>query len=243
MAEDPKQMNVGHGIVAQSANWSFGDSVPERFVEHIRQSVPFYEQGHDLVCQLSDFFCGKESVCYELGASTGELLRKLALHHQSKPNIRWVGLDVEPAMIAQARGHCGDSANVSFVEDDIRGFPYERADLFVAYYTMQFVPPRDRQALFDRIYQSLHWGGAFILFEKVRGPDARFQDILTTLYNDYKASNGITSDEILAKTRSLKGVLEPFSTEGNLGLLQRAGFSDIMSVFRYLCFEGFLAIK
>ena len=129
------------------------------------------------------------------------------------------------------------------VAEDARVFPYERADLIVAYYTMQFVPPRDRQALFDRIYQSLHWGGAFILFEKVRGPDARFQDILTSLYSDFKAKNGITADEILAKSRSLKGVLEPFSTDGNLGLLARAGFKDVMSVFRYLCFEGFLAIK
>jgi tRNA (cmo5U34)-methyltransferase len=236
-------MKVGHGIEADNASWTFGDDVPERFVEHIRQSVPLYDAGHDLVCQLSDFFIGKESIAYELGASTGELLKKLAVHHVRKPNVRWVGIDVEPAMVERAREHCIGLSNVAFVADDIRVFPFERADLIVAYYTMQFVPPRDRQALFDRIYESLHWGGAFVLFEKVRGPDARFQDILTALYSDFKSKNGITADEILAKNRSLKGVLEPFSTDGNLGLLQRAGFTDVMSVFRYLCFEGFLAIK
>jgi tRNA (cmo5U34)-methyltransferase len=236
-------MNVGHGIEADNASWSFGENVPETFVEHIRQSVPFYDEGHELVCQLSDFFCGKDSLCYELGASTGELLRKLAVHHERKPNIRWVGIDVEPAMVKRAQEHCSGLANVTVVGDDARVHPFEQADLIVAYYTMQFVPPRDRQALFDRIYQSLHWGGAFILFEKVRGPDARFQDIITSLYADFKSKNGISADEILAKNRSLKGVLEPFSTDGNLGLLQRAGFSDVMSVFRYLCFEGFLAIK
>lgn len=236
-------MNVGHGIDAENANWTFGDNVPETFVAHIRQSVPLYDEGHDLVCQLSDFFCGKDSTCYELGASTGELLRKLAMHHERKPNIRWVGIDVEPAMVERATQHCANVPNVTIVQDDVRVHPFEQADLIVAYYTMQFVPPRDRQALFDKIYQSLHWGGAFILFEKVRGPDARFQDILTSLYADFKAKNGITADEILAKNRSLKGVLEPFSTDGNLGLLRRAGFSDVMTVFRYLCFEGFVAIK
>lgn len=236
-------MNVGHGIDAENANWTFGDNVPETFVAHIRQSVPLYDEGHDLVCQLSDFFCGKDSTCYELGASTGELLRKLAMHHERKPNIRWVGIDVEPAMVERATQHCANVPNVAIVQDDVRVHPFEQADLIVAYYTMQFVPPRDRQALFDKIYQSLHWGGAFILFEKVRGPDARFQDILTSLYADFKAKNGITADEILAKNRSLKGVLEPFSTDGNLGLLRRAGFSDVMTVFRYLCFEGFVAIK
>ena len=30
---------------------------------------------------------------------------------------------------------------------------------------------------------------------------------------------------------------------GNLDLLKRAGFVDIMTVFKYICFEGFLAIK
>jgi tRNA (cmo5U34)-methyltransferase len=206
-------------------------------------SVPLYKEGHDLICQLSDFLCGKESVCYELGVSTGELIRKLALHQKSKPGIRWVGLDVEAAMIEKARAHCADVKNVEVHHEDIRLFPYEKSDFFVSYYCMQFVPPRDRQEIIQRVYESLHWGGAFVMFEKVRGPDARFQDILSALYNDFKLKNGLTPEEILAKTRSLKGVLEPFSTAGNLGLLERAGFKDIMTVQKYLCFEGFLAIK
>ena len=53
----------------------------------------------------------------------------------------------------------------------------------------------------------------------------------------------IGREDWIAKARSLKGVLEPFSTAGNLGLMERAGFVDIMSVFKYVCFEGFLAIK
>ena len=83
----------------------------------------------------------------------------------------------------------------------------------------------------------------FILFEKVRANDARFQDIFTTLYTDYKLSQGFTPEEILSKSRSLKGVLEPFSEQGNIDLLKRAGFVDITIVFKYICFEGFLAIK
>ena len=81
------------------------------------------------------------------------------------------------------------------------------------------------------------------MFEKVRGPDARFQDILSSLYVDYKRDQGYSADEILAKTRSLKGVLEPFSTAGNIDLLSRAGFKDITTVFKYISFEGFFCIK
>ena len=64
-----------------------------------------------------------------------------------------------------------------------------------------------------------------------------------TLYHEYKLNVGYTPDEIIAKQKSLKGVLEPFSTNGNIDLLKRAGFIDIITVMKYLPFEGFLAIK
>ena len=30
--------------------------MPDTFVSHIRLSVPLYDEGHDLICHLSDFF-------------------------------------------------------------------------------------------------------------------------------------------------------------------------------------------
>jgi len=50
-------------------------------------------------------------------------------------------------------------------------------------------------------------------------------------------------EEIFAKSVSLKGVMEPFSTQGNIDLLKRAGFVGITSVIKNVCFEGFLTIK
>ena len=58
---------------------------------------------------------------------------------------------------------------------------------------MQFIKPKVRQKVFNKIYNSLNWGGAFILFEKVRAPDARFQDITTQLYSEFKKKNGFFS--------------------------------------------------
>jgi tRNA (cmo5U34)-methyltransferase len=236
-------MEVGQGISAERSNWSFGGNVAETFVEHIRRSVPFYDEGHDLVCYLSDFFCLADSVCYELGVSTGQLIKKLALYNKHKPKIRWIGIDKEEEMINKAKDHCKGVKNIELYCDDILLFDYEKTDFIVAYYTIQFVPERHRQDLFNKIYERLNWGGAFILFEKVRAPDARFQDIMTSLYTDFKLRNGFSCEEIINKSQSLKGVLDPFSTEGNLGLLKRAGFVDIMTVMKYVCFEGFLAIK
>jgi tRNA (cmo5U34)-methyltransferase len=236
-------MKVGHDIETKRASWSFDGNVADTFVDHVRQSVPMYDAGHDLVTSISDYFIRDDSTCYEIGTSTGELLRKMARHHSHKPGVRWIGIDPVDAMVVKAKAHCADLANVEIICDDALTHSFEKADLFVSYYCVQFVQPRHRQDLINRIYERLHWGGALIMFEKVRGPDARFQDMSVALYNDFKARNGFSADEILNKTSSLKGVLEPFSTEGNLGLLRRAGFTDIMSVMKWVCFEGFLAIK
>ena len=236
-------MKVGQNIETANAAWTFGGSVADTFVDHIKHSVPLYAEGHDLVCQLSDWFVSDRSTVYEVGVSTGELIRKLAVHNAHKPNAQFIGMDVEPAMIAKARSHCEDVSNISVLEADGRIFDFEKSDLIVSYYTMQFIPPRDRQLMFDRIWEALNWGGAFIMFEKVRAPDARFQDIATGLYNEFKLSQGFDEVEIVGKTRSLKGVLEPFSTKGNYDLFRRAGFEDTMTISKYICFEGFLAIK
>ena len=81
------------------------------------------------------------------------------------------------------------------------------------------------------------------MFEKVRAPDARFQDMINTIYLEYKLKQGYTEENIIGKMMSLKGVLEPFSTEGNVEMLKRSGFIDIVSIQKYLSFEGFLAVK
>jgi tRNA (cmo5U34)-methyltransferase len=237
-------VNVGDGIDALPAAWSFSDpEVAERFPEHAERSIPGYREGQELICQLSDFFVQGVGVQYELGCATGELLRLLGEHTARKPQARWIGIDSAPEMAAAARAHTAELPSVEIRCEDILAAELEPADFVVAHYVMQFVHPRMRQQVFDKVYASLNWGGGFVLFEKVRGPDARFQDMLTTLYTQFKRRNGFSADEILNKTESLKGVQHPFSSQANLDLLRRAGFVDVVTVHKQLCFEGFLAIK
>lgn len=237
---------AGDGIAAGNANWSFAGEAAERFDGHVSKSVPLYAEGHRLICGVSDFFVGRDSVAYELGCSTGSLTLSLARHNRDKDGARFVGIDIEPEMIARAEAKRTETGadNAEFRTDDILSAEMEPADFIAAYYTVQFVRPRVRQMLVDRIYNALNWGGCFVLFEKVRGPDARFQDMLTAMYSyDYKLSQGYNAEEIVSKARSLKGILEPFSTQGNLDMLARAGFKDVMTIMKYVSFEGFVAIK
>jgi tRNA (cmo5U34)-methyltransferase len=236
---------VGDGLSAANALWTFTGPVAQHFDTHVRRSVPLYDEGHELICNLSDFFIRHDSRCYEIGSSTGTLTLKLAAHNSTKADARFIGIEIERAMIDLAieKQTAAGAANAEFVLDDALQFELDEPDLIVAYYTVQFIRPSQRQRLIDRIYRSLKWGGAFLMFEKVRANDARHQDIAVSLYNDFKLRQRFSPDEIVSKARSLKGVLEPFSTEGNVEMLKRAGFVDIFSVMKYVCFEGFLAIK
>ena len=236
--------DVGDKISAEKAGWSFGGDVPDTFDEHVRKSVPLYDFGHKLTIGLSDFFVKNDSSVYEIGSSTGKLISKIALNAQDvKPDVKFYGIDIEKKMFEYSHNSFKDIDNLEFICDDAFNVDMQGADFIVAYYTVQFIRPSLRQKLIDKIYKELNWGGAFILFEKVRGADARFQDILTTLYNEYKIDNGYTPSDIMSKSLSLKGILEPFSSQGNIDMLRRAGFEDINTIQKYLCFEGFLAIK
>jgi len=234
---------VDQHLEAERGNWTFSGPVADSFVPHAIKSIPFYTQGHDLICQISDSFITANTTAYELGTSTGELLKKLADYHEHKPNIQLIGIDNQPDMIRKATEHCKDTPQIKLLTDDIVTAPLEKSMFIVSYYCLQFIQPKYRQDIFNKIYESLEWGGACVIFEKVRAPDARFQDLTTQLYQDFKTTQGFSDTEIIQKSRSLRGVLEPYSSAENLRYFERAGFKDVMTVFKYISFEGFLAIK
>lgn len=224
--------------------WDFKQDVAKNFYSHINKSVPLYKEGHELILKLSDFFLKDKSICYDLGCSTSDLLIKLS-KYTNKKKVKFIGVDIEKDMIRVSKKKIKKSkvSNIVVLNKDFSDVKLLKSDLIISYYSMQFVDPKKRQEILNKIYKSLNWGGCFVMFEKFRGPDARFQDIFTQIYNDYKESNGFSVDEIFNKQKSLRGVLEPFSDFGNIGLLKRAGFKDISSVAQLISFKGYISIK
>lgn len=233
---------TGDDIEAKTGRWTFGNNIANKFDSHIKKSVPGYVEGHDLISKLAPFFIGSDNSKFlEIGCSTGALTKKVR-HVTERPDVEFIGIDIEEEMINYANEN-NQFQNCNFQVADINDFEIENCSMITSYYTIQFINPSTRQFVVDKIYKSLNWGGAFIFFEKVRGPDARFQDIFQTLYTEYKISQGYNEKEIIGKTLSLKGILEPFSSNANIEMLKRSGFKDINLVFKRLCFEGYLAIK
>ena len=241
MAEMEKR-SVDRHINQHNAGWSF-DNISANFDEHILKSIPLYSQGHGLICYYSDFFLKSDSVVYDIGCSTGHMLSQLAQRHAHKPGLQLIGIDTVHDMITFANRAAEADQRISFLEANALDVEFAPCDMVIANYTIQFLPPRVRQTLIDTIYRTLNWGGAFFMFEKVRAPDGRFQDYANQVYVEFKLDIGFSEAEVINKTRSIKGVLEPFSRQGNIDMLRRAGFSDIDTVQKYVCFEGFLAIK
>ena len=97
-----KNKDIGDKIQIKNASWSFGKKVPKNFTKHIKKSVPFYSEGHEIILQLSDFFLKKKSYCYDLGCSTGTLINKISSRHPDK-QIKFCGIDSIKNMILQAK--------------------------------------------------------------------------------------------------------------------------------------------
>ena len=159
--------------------------------------------------------------------------------HQKKIDL--IGIDESKEMIKSAK--LSKKTKTKFICKNLNDYKYKKSDFISCLYTLQFIQPKFRQKLINKLYQSLNWGSALVMFEKVRGNDKRFQDILNFSYFDFKTEQKLSPIEILNKEVSLRSVLEPYTISANIDFLKRAGFKDIMPISHYLCFVGFLAIK
>jgi tRNA (cmo5U34)-methyltransferase len=238
----PTPSSVGDDIVTTGTRWSFAGSTPQRFDSHVRKSVPLYAEGHDLISRAIEFFCRRGGTVIDVGCSTGTLLAKLA----GKPACQeasLVGYDVEADMVRVARHRCADLDNVTVRQGDALSIDYTGANAVIMYYTLQFLPPGDRRAALTRIASGLVEGGALLLFEKTLAPDPRTQDIAQQLYQEYKLNAGFDVEEIYHKAHSLRSVLAAQQSSDTHQLLTEVGFTSVMTIQKYLFFEGILAIK
>ena len=231
-------MKVDKKIIKKNSNWNFKGNVYKYFDKHIKKSIPFYSEAQNLYAQYTDFFLQDKSKIIDLGSSTGVFLDKVYNRHKlNQKKLSFIGIDNTKEMISFCKKKYKSKKKLKFLHKDIEKINMKSSCIISSFYTIQFISPKKRQKIINKIYKSLNWGGAFFFLDKEVCESIGFSD------NEFKISEGFSADQIIAKSNSLKGVLEPFSTAGNQSLLKRAGFKDIMTVFKYGCFEGFLAIK
>jgi tRNA (cmo5U34)-methyltransferase len=232
--------HVGDGITTMAGSWTFGGEVPAAFDSHVSRSVPSYAEGQELICDLADQLVPAGGRVYDLGCSTGTLTGQLA-ERLAPRRAELIGVDREPGMTARAEERCAHLSSVRFETASLQELALEPADMIISYYTLQFVPLRVRASIVERIHAALAPGGSFVLFEKVLASSARNQETAIGAYHDWKRRQGFGDEEIAAKSRSIRGVLQPQSPAENEAMLLGAGFGEIMYVFRWVLFEGLVA--
>jgi len=234
-------MDVGSQIQLNSESWSFADAW-DHFDEHIQQSVPNCQEQREYIAALARFFLHKDARIYEIGVSTGALAAAI-LAHLPEREIEYIGLDIESSMIQAAQSRLQSDARFRAEEANVDTYHFKEATLVVSYYTLQFIPLKIRKQVLRSIYAALAPGGALIIYEKTNGEGAHIQDMLTQLYYDFKANQGLSPEAIFNKAVSLRGISMPLSLEENRQLLRESGFQTIELIYRAYCFAGYLALK
>jgi tRNA (cmo5U34)-methyltransferase len=145
--------------------------------------------------------------------------------------------------IAEDDRRHGRETQVDVVESDIRDIEIVNASMVVLNYTLQFVPPGDRDALLSRIFTGLNDGGLLVLSEKVVDEDAHMESLLVDLHHEHKRRENYSALEIARKRAALENVLIPETVAAHRARLQAVGFSRSAVWLRYFNFVSIIAIR
>ena len=130
----------------KSYGWKFDDDVAKQFDNHVRQSVYMYDEFHNSIVNMSRFFIEDNTNILDIGTSTGELLKKL---YNDKNNCNYIGIDIEPPMIEQAKLKLPKQVRLEV--GDILDYKIENCSIITMMLVLQFIRPKDKQLVIDNI--------------------------------------------------------------------------------------------
>lgn len=225
--------------------FAFDQAVVDVFPDMIKRSVPGYATIIKMIGELAERYARSDSRCYDLGCSLGAAT--LAMRHRIQAaNCEIVAVDKSPAMIERCRQVlAADSAEVpvSLECADLNDIRPEGASMLVLNFTLQFIPPEQRQTLLNRLAAGLLPGGVLILSEKLAFEDPQHQELMVELHHNFKRANGYSELEIAQKRSALEQVLIPETLTVHRDRLRRAGFSSVDLWFQCFNFASLIAIR
>lgn len=227
-----------------AGRWTFEDQeLAEVFDYYVRKHVPFYDEIHRMVAEISDWFVRDGGTVYDLGTSTGECVLRIHKRHLAR-NIRFVAVDSSREMLEKAKVKLAAVRNVDFVLANLNeSFQFKESDLVTAILILQFLDQSSRPRLLREIYNGLKNGGALLIVEKLLAKTSRFETMWTELHHDSKRRVGVSEHEIAAKAASIRGVMTPLSLAENVQLIRQAGFQDVDVFFKWYNWIGLIAVK
>ena len=197
------------------------------FDEHILKSITNYDVLVSSIKSISEYFFVDGQSIYDLGCSTGKLLKSI------NGNYNKIGYDIA-SLLPNEDGFYPQDLNGDFVLKD--------ACVVYSIFTMQFLNPSNRLQYLKHIYNGLNKGGALIICEKVYQENGKIQEIISFSHYDYKL-NHFTSDEIIKKERDLRFIMKPCHNQELTQILKESGFDMVSDFWQMFNFKGIIAIK
>jgi tRNA (cmo5U34)-methyltransferase len=217
------------------SDWSF-DGFGPRFDEHVHGHLPHYDLMTDVAAQAISYALPPDGSIADLGCSTGNTIAHLAA---SMPGRRFTAYayDVDASMIEQTERRLADVETVDLrarqldlVSDDL---VHQDVDVTVILWTLQFLPSATRAHVLRAARARSSRDGLLVVAAKVRLDDARWQEIGDGALAEWKAAHGVTADEILAKSRSLRGTMKLDPTGHLVTDIHQSGWTRPTTLFRW----------
>jgi tRNA (cmo5U34)-methyltransferase len=223
--------------------FKFDAGVADVFDDMLARSIPFYEDIHKLIIDVTNYTFHDDDLIYDLGCSTGSTIKILS-HFLTHKKARFIGVDNSLPMLEKAGDKLkGLEHPVQLRCDHLQHIHFQSCGMVIMNYTLQFIPVEERQELVSKVYQALRPGGVFIMAEKIESPNKDIQNLTTDLYYDFKRRNGYSELEIAQKREALEEVLITLPPEKQVELMKQAGFQKSEMIFRWYNFACFLGIK
>lgn len=239
-----KHDNIYQTAHQQLVNFTFDKTVVDVFPDMIRRSVPGYETIITLLGNLASQYSQTQTNIYDLGCSLGASTLSIANQVLTK-EVNYIAIDNSPEMVKQCKHNLSIKLDNPFEVrcEDILSTTIENASIVVLNFTLQFLPPDDRQQLLSTIYQGLNDNGCLILSEKIQFSDPKQQARVTQWHHHFKRANHYSDLEISQKRKALDNVLIPDSIDFHHQRLHDCGFSSVDTWFQCHNFASFIALK
>jgi len=246
MTPDPQDRLYGQPL-ERVEDFAFDARVAAVFPDMIQRSIPGYTSLIPLLGLVAAEHLQPGSHCYDLGCSLGAASLAIRRHAGGRNDCRILAVDNSLPMLERLRQLLEQQPQsgppIDLVCADIRDFATPEASVIVLNFTLQFLPPDERDGLLARLCRSLRPGGLLILSEKVRFSDPMQEARFDALHQAYKRANGYSELEIGQKRSALERVLRPDSPERLVQRLPAAGFGTHSRWFQSLNFLSYLAWK
>jgi tRNA (cmo5U34)-methyltransferase len=111
------------------------------------------------------------------------------------------------------------------------------------HYILQFIDPRDKDALILKAYEALQPGGVLLLSEKVDFSDPDENTFQREYHHIFKGLQGYSDLEIAQKQAALKNVLKLDTIAQHKRRLNKAGFGPVYVWYQCCNFISLAAVR